>query len=46
MIVGLIKGDRQSYLRQAPDWTPTYGSGDAFTFVDLLAKAGVVSAMS
>ena len=46
VIVGLIKGDRQSYLRQAPDWTPTYGSGDAFTIVDLLETAGVVPAIS
>jgi hypothetical protein len=44
--VGLIKGDRQSYLRQAPDWTPTYGSGGAFATVDLLEAAGVVPAIS
>jgi len=31
VIVGLIKGDRQSYLRQDPDWIPTYGTGDSFT---------------
>jgi hypothetical protein len=43
VIVGLIKGDRQSYLRQDPDWTPTYGSADAFTIVDLLTAAGVVA---
>ncbi len=42
VIVGLIKGDRQSYLRQDPDWTPTYGPGDAFTVVDLLNTARVV----
>jgi hypothetical protein len=45
VIVGLIKGDRQSYLRQDPDWTPTYGSADAFTIVDLLTAAGVVATL-
>jgi hypothetical protein len=43
VIVGLIKGDRQSYLRQDPDWTPTYGTGDSFTMADLLTTAGVVA---
>jgi hypothetical protein len=42
VIVGLIKGDRLSYLRQDPDWTPTYGSGDTFTVPDLLQAADVV----
>jgi hypothetical protein len=42
VIVGLIKGDRQSYLRQDPDWTPTYGTGGSFTMVDLLTTAGAV----
>jgi hypothetical protein len=41
--VGLIQGDRTSYLRQDPDWTPTYGSDDNFTVVDLLRAAGVVA---
>jgi hypothetical protein len=43
VIVGLIRGDRQSYLRQDPDWTPTYGSGGVFTVVDLLEAARVVA---
>jgi hypothetical protein len=43
VIVGLIKGDRQSYLRQDPDWTPTYGTGGTFTMVDLLTTADVVA---
>jgi hypothetical protein len=43
VIVGLISGDRQSYLRQDPDWTPTYGSNDSFTMVDLLTAAGAVA---
>ena len=43
VIVGLIQGDSTSYLRQDPDWTPTYGSDDNFTVVDLLRAAGVVA---
>jgi hypothetical protein len=43
VIAGLIKGDRQSYLRQDPDWTPTYGSAGDFTVVDLLTAAGAVA---
>ncbi|MBA3245059.1 MAG: peroxidase, partial [Actinobacteria bacterium] len=46
VIVGLIQGDRQSYRRQDPDWTPTYGSSDAFTIVDLLKTAGVAPTIS
>jgi hypothetical protein len=45
VIVGLIQGDRTSYLRQDPDWTPTYGSDDDFTMVDLLRTAGVVASI-
>jgi hypothetical protein len=33
-----------SYLRQDPDWTPTYGPDGSFTMVDLLRTADVVSA--
>ena len=44
VILGLIKGDRQSYLRQEPDWTPTYGSNESFTSVDLF-KADVVATL-
>jgi hypothetical protein len=43
VLVGLIEGDRFSYLRQDPDWTPTYGPGDEFTVPDLLQAAGVVA---
>src|SRR5918992_549199 len=42
VIIGLIKGDRQSYLRQEPDWTPTYGADESFMTVDLLNAADVV----
>jgi hypothetical protein len=45
VIIGLLWGDRQSYLRQEPDWTPTYGTGGAFAMVDLLRAAGVVAAI-
>lgn len=46
VLVGLVAGDRQSYLSQDPDWTPTYGTDDDFTFVDLLRTAGVLSIVS
>jgi hypothetical protein len=42
VIIGLIRGDRQSYLRQEPDWTPTYETGGSFSTVDLLRAADVV----
>jgi len=45
VIIGLIRGDRQSYLRQDPDWTPTYGTAGAFGIVDLLRTAGVVATL-
>jgi hypothetical protein len=46
VLIGLLNGDRQSYLRQDPDWTPTYGTGGDFTMVDLLTAAGVVAAIA
>jgi hypothetical protein len=46
VVVGLMKGDRSSYIRQDPDWTPTYGSSGTFTMVDLLAIAGVVATIA
>ena len=45
VIAGLVKGDRQSFLRQDPDWLPTYGVGGSFTAVDLLQAAGVVATL-
>jgi hypothetical protein len=45
VIIGLIRGDRLSFLRQEQEWTPTYGSNDSFTTVDLLNAAGVVAAL-
>ncbi len=43
VLVGLLLGDRQSFLRQDPDWKPTYGQDGTFTAVDLLEAAGVVA---
>jgi Animal haem peroxidase len=34
-----------AYLRQDPDWTPSYGTGDDFSIADLLRAAGVVAAL-
>ena len=45
VILGLLKGDRQSYLRQDPDWTPTYGQNGSFSMVDLFKAADVVAAL-
>jgi hypothetical protein len=45
VIIGLIKGDRTSYLRQDSDWIPTYGSNGSFSIVDLLTAAGVVATL-
>jgi hypothetical protein len=41
VIIGVLQGDRMSYLRQDPDWTPTLGTGDTFGMTDLLTFAGV-----
>jgi hypothetical protein len=45
VIIGLIQGDRTSYLRQDPDWVPTYGQSGSFTMVDLLRAADVVATL-
>jgi hypothetical protein len=45
VIVGLIRGDHQSFLRQDPDWTPTYGQDGSFKIVDLLRAADVVTSL-
>lgn len=41
VFIGVLEGDRMSYLRQDPDWTPTFGTDDDFTVADLLRFAGV-----
>jgi hypothetical protein len=46
VILGLVMGDRQSYLSQDPDWTPTPGSNDDFGMADLLSVAGVVATIA
>ncbi len=45
VIVGLIYGDGSSYVRQDPDWEPTYGHHGSFAAVDLLETAGVVATL-
>lgn len=36
--LGIIQGDRESYLRLAPDWTPTLpGRAKQFSLTDILA---------
>jgi hypothetical protein len=42
VFIGLLEGDRTSYLYQEPNWTPTLTDTGSFTMVDLLKKAGVV----
>jgi hypothetical protein len=43
VFLGLVEGDADSYLAQDPGWTPTYGTANDFTIVDLLTAAGVVA---
>ena len=45
VIIGLVKGDHQSYLRQNPRWKPTYGQGGTFKVADLLKAADVVATL-
>lgn len=46
VLIGLLQGDRGSYLSQDPDWEPTLPTvdstvqGEAFTMIDLLRFAG------
>jgi hypothetical protein len=41
VLIGLLQGDRLSYLRADPNWTPDLGSGGNFTMADMLRFAGV-----
>lgn len=41
VLIGLLQGDRMSYLRQDPDWQPIFGRDGDFTMADLLRFAGV-----
>jgi hypothetical protein len=47
VMLGVQQGDRQSYLRQDPEWTPTLPAATpgVFTMTDLLKFAGVVTAL-
>lgn len=41
VFIGLLQGDRKSYLRQDPLWTPTYATpSGVFEIQELLHKAG------
>jgi hypothetical protein len=42
VFVGLLLGDRLSFLRCDPHWQPTLGGNSAFSIVDLLKIAAVV----
>ncbi|HJU06542.1 MAG TPA: heme peroxidase family protein, partial [Nitrospiraceae bacterium] len=45
VFIGLLQGDKMSYLNQDPDWEPTLptaGSAQDFKMADLLRFAGVV----
>ena len=46
VLIGLLLGDRLSYLRQEPDWTPTLSESDHFEIADLLVFAGVAERTS
>ena len=41
VMLGLLEGDHNSYLRQDPRWTPVFGHDDEFTVADLLRFAKV-----
>ncbi|HEX9991127.1 MAG TPA: heme peroxidase family protein [Chloroflexia bacterium] len=42
VFIGVMEGDRQSYIRQDPFWVPTFGKEGKFGIADLLKFAGVV----
>lgn len=47
VFIGVLEGDRHSYLRQDPEWTPSLPAAASGTFgmTDLLRFAGVVTAL-
>jgi hypothetical protein len=47
VFIGVLEGDRHSYLRQDPEWTPLLRAATpgTFTMADLLKFAGVVTAL-
>jgi len=49
VLIGLMQGDSESYLKQDPGWTPslpTHGTAGDFKITDLLRFAGVVIPLS
>lgn len=42
VIVGLLEGDRLSFVRADPNWKPALGDGETFTMRDMLEYAGVL----
>ncbi|MCP1146087.1 peroxidase family protein [Lysinibacillus endophyticus] len=42
VLIGLLQGDEQSFLRENPDWKPTLGKKGKFRMTDLLKIAGVL----
>lgn len=42
VLVGLLEGDRLSFLRADPYWKPALGDGESFTMRDMLEYAGVL----
>ncbi|MCC6539548.1 MAG: peroxidase [Bryobacterales bacterium] len=42
VFLGMLQGDRMSYLSQDPQWTPTLSNNGDFKMTDLLTFAGVV----
>jgi hypothetical protein len=47
VFIGVLQGDRHSYLRQDPEWTPLLPAATPGTFAmtDLLKFAGVVTTL-
>ena len=41
VLLGLLQGDDNSYLRQDPGWRPAFGRDGCFTITDLLRLAKV-----
>jgi hypothetical protein len=42
VLIGLLEGDRFSFVRAHPKWKPTLADCGDFTIVDLLKTAGVL----
>ena len=42
VLIGLMEGDRLSFVRMDPNWTPTLSDDEDFSMVDMLTMAGVM----